>query len=254
MASFTINYAKQSMFDQLIEELIVQNGLSIDDACQQTLEMFADEYDMSKVYIYNNQKQYDMKLNIQRICNTITNASLGNDSFINANFCLQGLLQILPTESNCFKLLDTYKIILSLIKLLSVENKDDENDDMIGEDEDDDDDDEDANRKFQTIRCLETLQFISIEIIKNPQLVFSSLDFFNIGEDNIDILLKRLDEDIGEEDITKKLIEFLLIILSYENNRVIFKDKGGIDLLELATKMNKKNQFIIEAVEKIKLM
>ena len=253
MSSFVSKYASQNMFDQLCEELIVQEGQSVEDASQQTVEMFADEYDMSKVYVYANKQQYEIKQNIQRICTTISNAAKKTDTFVNANFGLQGLLQILPSDLQSFKLLDTYKVIHSLIKLLSVDKDDDDKDDeMIGEDEDDDEDDDDADRKFQTVRCLDTLQFISIEIIKNPQLVFSSNEFFNIGEENIDIILKRLDEDMGDEVVAAKIVEFLLIILSFEGNRLIFKDKGGIDLLELTIKMNKKNQFISDAVEKIK--
>jgi hypothetical protein len=253
MSSFVSKYASQNMFDQLCEELITQEGQSIEEASQQTVEMFADEYDMSKLYVYRNKAQYELKKNIQRICTTLSNAAKGTDTFVNANFGLQGLAQVLPTDQQCYKLLESYKIITSLIKLISVDKEnDDKNDEMIGEDEDDDDDDEDADRKFQTMRCLDTLQFISIEVIKNPQLVFSSNEFFNIGEENIDIILKRLDEDMGDEEIATKIIEFLLIILSFEGNRLIFKDKGGIDLLELTSKMNKKNQFISDAVEKIK--
>ena len=251
MSSF-VKYASQAMFDQLIEELINQDGLSIEEASQQTQEMFADEYDMSKLYIYQNKQQYEIKNNVQRSCNTLSKAALGTDTFVNANFGIQGLLQILKADQGTFKLLESYKVISSLIKLLSVTDKDDDNNEMIGEDEDDEDDDEDADRKFQTIRCLDTLQFIGIEIIRNPQLVFSHQDFFNIGEENIDTLCKRLDEDMGDEEIASKLIEFLLIILSFENNRMIFKDKGGIDMLELTVKMNKKNQFITDAVDKIK--
>ena len=239
------------MFDQLVDSLMNQDGLSIEEASQQSQEMIADEYDMSKLYIYRDSQQYQIKNNVQRSCATLSKAAQGTETFVNANFGLQGLLQILKAEQGTFKLLESYKVMSSLILLLSVTDKEDDNNEMIGEDEDDEDDDED-DRKFQTIRCLDTLQFICIEIIKNPQLLFSHLDFFSIGEENIDILLKRLDEDMGDEEIAIKMIEFLLIIMSFESNKNIFKDKGGIDILELTVKMNKKNQFITDAVDKIK--
>jgi len=252
MSSFVKKYASQAMFDQLVDSLINQDGLSIEEASQQSQEMIADEYDMSKLYIYRDNKQYEIKNNVQRSCTTLSKAAQGTDTFVNANFGLQGLLQILKADLGTFKLLESYKVMSSLITLLSVTDKEDDNNEMIGEDEDDEDDEEDNDRKFQSIRCLDTLQFICIEIIKNPLLVFSHQDFFSIGEENIDILVKRLDEDMGDEEIAIKMIEFLLIIMSFESNRMMFKEKGGIDILELTVKMNKKNQFITDAVDKIK--
>ena len=143
-------------------------------------------YYMSKLYIYRDSKQYEIKNNVQRSCTTLLKAAQGTDTFVNANFGIQGLLQILKADQGTFKLLESYKVISSLIKLLSVTDKEDDNNEMIGEDEDDEDDDEDNDRKFQTIRCFDTLQFICIEIVKNPQLVFSHQDFFSIGEENIE--------------------------------------------------------------------
>ena len=181
MTSFTtLKYANQIMFDQICEELIQQEGLSIEEASIQTIDMFKDEYDLTKVYIYQNKKQYDDKLNIQRICNTIKKAADKTETFVNANFGLQTLIQILKDNNSVLKLLESYKVIISLIKLLAVDNKDDDNNDMIGEDEDDEDDEED-DRQFQTIRVLDTLQFISLEIINNNSLVYLINEFFNIG-------------------------------------------------------------------------
>jgi hypothetical protein len=109
-----LKYANQAMYDQLCEELIQQEGLSIEDASIQTIEMFKDEYDLTKVYIYQNKQQYDDKLNVQRICNTLSKAADKTETFVNANFGLQTLIQILKVNNDVFKLLESYSLILSI--------------------------------------------------------------------------------------------------------------------------------------------
>lgn len=180
------------------------DGLSVEEAAEQTIESISNQYDVHNLFLYRNKRELDEKLKVETRCITIEKAAKGTDSFINANFAFQGLIKILKdsdayVREGMWHVFESRKLIRSLIELLKVSEAEEVNKEAIGEaDSDSDEEDEDEAKILQTIAVLEFANSIIGSALSSPQCVHNVELFCTLDEETVFIVKSRLDEDIAD--------------------------------------------------------
>jgi hypothetical protein len=250
--------ARQVDYDAFTKDLMDSNGLSIEEAAEEAIETFSTEYDTVGLFLYRNKREYDEKVKVETRCKTIENASKGIDSFINANFAFQGLIKILKDSDNNVKqgiwhMFESRGLLGSLIQLLAVnEREENENEKTpLGEvdSDDSDEEDEDEAKILQTVAVLEFSLLIIQTALTSPQYLRSIETFCFLDEMKVQIVRNRFDEDVAEKRVVEKMIDFLSILLNFEQNKIAFKEASGVDVLDLSVKMHKKNTDLVTRIQ-----
>jgi hypothetical protein len=255
MASFTGKLIlKQIDFDSLYKEIIEDGMTSFQDAILETVETYQEDCDISYIFIYQNNEELEEKEKMENRLLTIENASIQKETYVNAFFCISGIKKILSGDISdnitimSWKLCESRMINEPLIKLLKVDNNDEDEDDIIGEDTDSDEEDKEQDRLDQISNILDFLIFLCLDGSKITNRLNSVEKFLCCSLESIQIINERLDDDMAELDIVIRIVDFLSIILSIEQNREFFISCEGRENLNLCAKMHKKN---IQLVDKI---
>ena len=197
-------FARQVDFDAVVKDLIESNGLSIDEAATEAAEIFSGDYDTSGLFIYRDATEFAEKQKMETRLKTIDAASRGTETFVNANFALQGINQLLGkgVDNNItrgsWKLVETRNLIQSLVRLLVVKEEDEAGAGAGEDEEDDEEDDADEERTLQTIAVLEAAVFIAGMALRSPALFRNPTQMLTCDEEMMTTLYARLDEDSGE--------------------------------------------------------
>ena len=130
----------QANFDKLVSEYSKET--SIEDAVLEAIESLKDaNIPSDSIFLYSNQTELGEKQKMDSRCITIENASKLNESFVNANFAMQGIKQILcgsPEDSvtiGSWKLIQSRKLFQTVLRLIphpSGDDSDDQEDMNIG--------------------------------------------------------------------------------------------------------------------------
>lgn len=127
----------QSNYDKLVSEY--SKDTPIEDAILEAIESLKDANIPSHgIFLYCNQIELGEKQKMDSRCVTIENASKLSESFVNANFAMQGIKQILcgsPEDSvtiGSWKLIQSRKLFQTVLKLIPSPSGDDaeDNEDM----------------------------------------------------------------------------------------------------------------------------
>lgn len=196
---------RQADYDAYFKDLMDSEGLNVDEAAEQVIESISSQYDVHNLFMYKNKRELDEKMKVESRCVTIEKAGKGTDSFINANFAFQGLVKILKdsdasVREGIWHMFESRKLLRSLIQLMVVkEEAEDDNKKVLGEvDSDSDEEDEDEANILQTLAVLD----FSMAIVQSAKLsrqYFHDFElFFTLDETLVEILRRRLDEDIAD--------------------------------------------------------
>jgi hypothetical protein len=195
---------RQADYDAYFRDLMDSEGLSVEEAAEQTIESISNQYDVYNLFLYRNKRELDEKVKVETRCITIEKAAKGTDSFINANFAFQGLIKILKDSDayireGIWHVFESRKLIRSLIGLLKVSETEEVDKEAIGEaDSDSDEEDEDEAKILQTIAVLEFANSIIGSALSSPQYVHNVELFCTLDEETVLIVKSRLDEDIAD--------------------------------------------------------
>jgi hypothetical protein len=197
--------ARQVDFDAVVKDLIESNGLSLEDAAAEANEIFASEYDTSGLFIYRTTDELNEKQKMETRLKTIDAASRGTETFVNASFALQGIQQLLGRNIDngitrgSWKLVESRRLLPSLVRMLAINNEDEKSDARAAAVEDDSDgEDEDEEKILQTLTVLENAMFVAGNAMSNPSLFRDAASMLSLEEDLVGIVYARLDEDIAE--------------------------------------------------------
>jgi hypothetical protein len=195
---------RQADYDAYFRDLMDSEGLSVEEAAEQTIESISNQYDVYNLFLYRNKRELDEKVKVETRCITIEKAAKGTDSFINANFAFQGLIKILKDSDayireGIWHVFESRKLIRSLVGLLKVSEAEEVGKEAIGEaDSDSDGEDEDEAKILQTIAVLEFTNSIIGSALSSPQYVHNVELFCTLDEETVLIVKSRLDEDIAD--------------------------------------------------------
>jgi hypothetical protein len=193
----------QKDYDTMIRQ-IMNDGATAEDAAIEAIDIFTQEgMNTERVYMYKSSFELSEKEKLDSRFGTIEKALRGNESFINANFALQGMKQILcgePTNDfvvGAWLLMLSRKMTSMCIHLIpspknEADSEEDKEENTKGNAEDDEDEDED--NVLATVSILEFLKclFIQSNQIRN-QVTFID-DLFIMNEETTMLLCKRFDE------------------------------------------------------------
>lgn len=194
---------RQADYDAYFKDLMESEGLSVEEAAEQSIESISSQYDVFNLFLYRNKRELDEKVKVESRCITIEKAGKGTDSFINANFAFQGLLKILKdsdeyTRKGIWHIFESRSLLKSLVYLLRVvPDEEDESKKAVGE-IDSDEEDEDEAKILQTIAVLEFSKVIIELALASPKNLHNIEAFLSVDCDMAEILKSRLDEDSAE--------------------------------------------------------
>lgn len=185
----------------------MQDGTtSLEDAVLEAIETFRDSgCDLGKIYIYHNAVEQGEKEKLDSRLQTLRQAGEGIESFVNANFAMQGIKQVLsaspdiPTTTNAWKFVASNDVVSTVIKLIPEVN-DDADEDGMAEDvpDNDDDDDDDEDQKLATISVLDFLLFLYSAGVGGRLEPRDVNSLFSLQPESLQLVCRRLDEDIQE--------------------------------------------------------
>ncbi len=90
----------QREFDYLVFEL-VQQGSDWEDACAEILATFTESHiDVGGLYTYKSRAEWDEKIIIDKRITTILKCAEEKETFVNASFAIQGLMQAISRGEN----------------------------------------------------------------------------------------------------------------------------------------------------------
>ena len=170
MASFAVEeevkLAKQVEFDALVGQLM-EEGALLEDAVSETLEILEEDGQcIDYLYVYRNESEQREKEKVLKNCQTIEKTGRGEETTVNCLFAFQGLQQAFKDSNqvkakNSWRLAESRGIVVSLVKLLAVRDKDEErgsdsdaSDNSNGEDEDEDEDEDEILFVVDTLKML----------------------------------------------------------------------------------------------------
>lgn len=194
----------QLNFDKLVSEY--SKDAAIDDAILEAIESLKEANIPSDgIFLYSNQIELGEKQKMDSRCVTIENASKLNESFVNANFAMQGIKQILcgsPEDSvtiGSWKLIQNRRLFQNVLKLIPAPSGDDTEDQkdmniglthfniilewfcknisydllIIIDEDDDDEDDEEEDKILTTVQPLEFLIMLIRQGVNVPNRIFN---------------------------------------------------------------------------------
>jgi hypothetical protein len=242
--------ARQVDYDALYNDLL-QSGIVPEDAAKEVHETFCEGgYDVSAIYAYDNEKDLQMKTILFEKFKVVSNAAIGKDSFVNANFAFQSLMRILATDNlGPWRAMESSNLFGCLVNLLDISATDDEGDKSDGEDEDDEDD----HVQLQVESVLDMALYYVQQGVERKR--FRSFDTsFVLTADHWAILLKQMDEQIQEKKLTMAFCQLVAILLQLPENVTLFHESHGDEVLGLAVKAHKKNEDLKQLVARIQAM
>lgn len=200
--------AKQIEFDHLVKE-IRESGNTLEESVVEALETL-EGYDLSGLNVYRTEPELQNKIKLEANCRAIERTAVGQESVVNCNFAFQGLKQELSNDGGssagvgAWRMVESKRLIASLIRILRVEEEQEKEHEKNGEgDESDDAEDEEEDKILFNIAVIDTLIFLHQEGGRPNRLVRPE-NFFGLDEELVTILMKRIDEDIGEARVLSK--------------------------------------------------
>lgn len=247
--------ARQIEFDGFVQELL-NEGSTMEIATSEAIELFSSEFDLSMVFVYQNTQEATVKYRIESFCNVIEAAATNKETFVNASFALQGLLQTLmdkktgqlPINLMAWRFCEARRLPALLVGLLHstapTSDEEETEDRAACEDDSDNDDDNDDHVQQAKIILDSFIQLAEQGIGKflSPEALFT------LDEECIRILCTRLDDDAHESIIVNRIVSVLSIILSQDYNRQVFLSMEGPSLLSLVQKMYKSNAELVSKI------
>lgn len=253
MSSF-LPLLPQKVFDDMVIE--VKNstpGMDLAEACAETAGIFEEDYNLAGIYMYKSDDEWKTKCKLEQNILTIQKCANGTESSVNCRFAFQGLKQTLDsctgTTKGPWRLVESKKLVHSLIQLLTPKDgEDDDTDDGMHED-DQSDEEEDAMEDtiLFLVSVLEVLVYLAYSGVQH---FLSPENAFLFSQELLDIIIARLDSGMAEQRVADKIVEFLGIILSQPGNRTGFAEKG-LPVLELTGKFHKKNAGMVSKIDSI---
>lgn len=139
--------------------------------------------DLSTVFLYENQNEMLEKEKMVGRCITVEKCSKKQESFVNANFAMQGIKQLLsgnPIDRvtvGCWKLIEARGLFQTILDIIPTPDAYGDVENMkCSEEGDDDDDDDDTELKItmslQFLCLLYRLGLSIPERIHNPQIMY----------------------------------------------------------------------------------
>lgn len=248
--------ARQIDYDALCNDLHQNSGLPLTEACQEAYESFIDGgYDLSNIFPYRSEEDLKLKNTVVDTVASVHKASIGQDSFINANFSFQGLQKAMlmenPGESLYFvilpcllwphcwigvwNLLGSMGLAAMLIKLLDVSVDEDEEQSSNCEEEDEDDTEEDV--RLQLEATLNMLLFYLREGHRQGHVMIA----WTLSEEQTVLLVRQSDAQVDDKKLTVAFLALLATLLAVPDNVALFHACHGDAMLDLCGKMHKKN-------------
>ena len=259
----SVSLLSQATYDSFLDEILRENGGDFADALSQIKDIFDSEgTDLTNIFIYRSEKELAEKERYTKSCLVIENCLRNQDTFVNCNFAIQGLTQCLskPFDNNdtnyitkmTWKLIEARRLPLTLVRLLAVK-EDEEDEEVMRTGEDDDDEDEDEAKIAETKTTLAFLLFLATSSAsKQSRPGVRTVDaMFSLSSDELELLLKRLDEDMAEESIVELVVLVFKALLAVASNKEVIKTLPIVALLDLAIKMNKRNEALVALINSL---
>jgi hypothetical protein len=197
--------ARQVDFDGLVK-IYVNDGAVLEDAVTEALESLTETgFHFDSVYVYRNDAEKELKDHIESRIATIEKAAAGTDSFVNANFAMQGILQCLEQKRSesiveqVAILLHSRSAVRTALNLIPAVKDDDEEDAGKDNGEDDDsDEDEDEENALVTVSVLDFIIKIANVEFEIEAAMRLRLQMFLLEEADLGRIVSRLEEDVCE--------------------------------------------------------
>ena len=247
-ASSSKPLVSQATFDKAVTDAQDEEGMTLEEACLDTIECLEEDFDLSGLFLYRNESQLTEKNAQENRLTTLEKVASCQESFVNASFCFQGLRQVLlGDEIGNWALCKSRNVIRTLVHMLPGAEEDDE----VEEDDDSDSDDEDEDRQLQSIDVMEMLKFILLTGKTNFAPTIELLKTAICTEEEMQWLLRAYDKDISDSKVTSQFLELLHIMLTMggEEAKALFSKCKGGEAVTLAAKFHKKDKTIQERVK-----
>eukprot|EP00981_Chlorochromonas_danica_P014232 scaffold7567_cov167-Ochromonas_danica.AAC.12 len=201
--------ARQVDFDQLVKES-VEGGLhSWEEAIQEAKETFEEsDYDLSGLFFYTNEKEYQVKQEMEAKYRTFEEVASGKQTLVNMTFAIQGLLQTLRAHDprgnvmigskRLFEQRNGFHTVLMILKEISRQESSQEDGDRSDgeEDSDEDEDDDFSHYRKLLLEAFSTLLFG--EFAGNPSGYRNIQQFLCLTEEEAPFVVQLLD-DVSDE-------------------------------------------------------
>lgn len=210
----------QNQFDKMVKEFS-KDSSSLEEAIIEAIDIVKETMiDLNTTFLYETQLELIEKEKYESRCKTIENASNHIDTFVNANFALQGCKQLLTglttdkVTIGLWKLTEARRLFQTVIRLIPAVDKDSSDVESEGDAADDDSDDEGQNKIISTVRPLE---FLCTLLQHGPSVsgrIYNMTTMYEVSEEDLAFLCKRLDEDMTE---SRYNIQNNILIVFYTN-------------------------------------
>lgn len=215
--------AKQADFDMMVEDFIKQQT-PLHEACIDAIETLTrSNYDLSNLYLYHNEEEYQEKQRIENRCKTIESILSNSSYLMNLSFAIKGLVHVFEDGANeeeitrrrhAIRLIETRKlfsILLSVLRALS-ESHDDED----GEDEDEGEmkhemlradgkndhsaEKEESEEAKQLRRYyFDVFSFVNLLLSRDPLIYSDPEAFFSVQESQLSEVFNVLQNQLNQE-------------------------------------------------------
>eukprot|EP01041_Mallomonas_annulata_P012175 gene12175-25551_t len=240
---------KQSDFDLLVQDSI-EEGQSIHESVEDVLKSFDEEgFKTRMIFVYKSNDELKEKNEIQKKIESIKKCSSDLESFVNANFALQSIAQLLRNEGNrssqrsvvgCLKLCYACCMIETLIKLLVVKEEDEEE---VGSDDDSDSVDKDADNLHKITSVLSVINLMLDMRARGKDEYDNDLSSFlsiELSKESADVFSARMEEELTEPKVAVLMLETLRHLVSSADNARVLVEAGIRDHLVLLSRINTK--------------
>lgn len=198
--------AKQSDFDSMVEDFIKQEA-SIPDACIDAIETLTrSNYDLSNLYLYRNEEEYQEKLRVENRCKTIESILSNSSYLMNLSFAIKGLIQTIeaedtPKRGNALKLIETRKLFSTLLSVLpALSESIDEEDEEDNEEEAEAKESEESEEVKQLKQYYsEVFAFLNLLISKESLFFAVPVAFFEVQSSQIHDVFEVLQSVLYQE-------------------------------------------------------
>ena len=240
-----VKVARQIEFDTLCGGL-VEEGILLEDAVEETLGMLEGERDMGLLFVYRTQDEKNDKDKLMTQCKTIERTAAGEETDVNCLFAYQGLKSTLSGDegTRALRFVEGRNLIKTLIKACNVKEGEGEESEDEMEEEDSDGEDPEEDRIYFLENTLEVLESLLSSEFYQPRPVCIGL-----SEEEMGMVYARLEKDQDEPRVATKLLSVLNYLINpavggTDDNKAFFSALGGASSLDVTAKCNKKNAIV----------
>lgn len=202
--------ARQVDFDQLVKES-VEGGLhSWEEAIQEAKETFEEsDYDLSALFLYTNEKEYQVKQEIEAKYRVFEEVASGKETLVNLTFAIQGLLQrlrahdprgnVMIGSKRLFEQRQGFHTILTILKEISRQesSQEDDKERSDGEEDSEEEDDDFSHYRKLVLEVFSTLLFGELTP-GSPSGYRNIQQFLSLTEEEAPFVVQLLD-DVSDE-------------------------------------------------------